>query len=56
MTQALARLNEGETDISRLAADLGYASHSHFSSVFRRTFGTPPNQMRRNLTAPRLAI
>lgn len=56
MTQALARLSQGESDLSRLAADLGYASHSHFTSVFRRTFDTTPNQMRRNLTAPHLAI
>lgn len=34
------------TDITTLAADLGFASHSHFSAVFRRAFGCTPSSFR----------
>jgi AraC family transcriptional regulator len=52
MTMALDRLREGERDLSALALDLGYANHSHFSDVFRRSFGAAPTQVRTNLVAP----
>ncbi len=52
MTAALDRLRQGEQDLSALAADLGYASHSHFTGVFRRNFGRTPGQLRTNLAAP----
>jgi AraC family transcriptional regulator len=48
---ALDRLQEGEDDLARLATDLGFASHSHFSERFRRTYGSTPSQMRKILTA-----
>jgi AraC-like DNA-binding protein len=51
MAESIARLADGENDLSTLAADLGYSSHSHFSAAFRRHFGTPPEQLRTNLTA-----
>jgi AraC family transcriptional regulator len=57
MAEALARLRGGEANLSALAADLGYSSHSHFTAVFRRSFATTPDaartQLRRNSTAPR---
>jgi AraC-like DNA-binding protein len=53
MTQALQRLAAGERDITALALDLGYSSHSHFSAVFRRCLGAAPSTLRTNLTAPR---
>ena len=40
---ALERLEDGERDLSRLALDLGYSSHSHFSAAFHRSFGIPPS-------------
>ena len=43
---ALERLYRGEEDISRLAVDLGYSTHSHFTSVFRRQTGTTPSELR----------
>jgi AraC family transcriptional regulator len=52
MACALQRLQEGERDLSALAADLGYSSHAHFTAVFAKVFGTSPAQMRRNLVAP----
>jgi AraC family transcriptional regulator len=48
---ALDRLQEGEDDLARLAAELGFASHSHFSERFRRTYGTTPSKARKILTA-----
>lgn len=48
---ALDRLQEGEDDLARLAADLGFAGHSHFSERFRRSFGSTPSEVRKNLTA-----
>lgn len=52
MAAALDRLRQGERDLSALAADLGYASHSHFTGVFRRSVGRTPSQLRTNLAAP----
>jgi AraC-like DNA-binding protein len=46
MRDALARLREGKRDLTEIALDLGYSSHSHFSSIFRRTFGMPPSAWR----------
>ena len=43
---ALQRLAGGETDLARLAADLGFAHHSHFSARFRAAFGTTPTGAR----------
>ena len=52
MAHALARLEEGEEDLSRLALDLGFSSHSHFSEVFRRHFGQSPSRVRAGLRRP----
>jgi AraC family transcriptional regulator len=41
---ALDRLHT--TDLSTLAQDLGYASHSHFTAVFRRHFHATPSAFR----------
>jgi AraC-like DNA-binding protein len=44
-------------DLSRLAADLGFASHSHFSTAFRRWAGRTPSAYRAEaLTESRDAI
>jgi AraC-like DNA-binding protein len=48
---ALERLEQGERDLSRLALDAGYSSHSHFTAAFRRSFGTPPSAARKLLIA-----
>lgn len=39
---ALGLVTERQGDISTLAFELGFASHSHFSMMFRREFGHPP--------------
>ena len=41
----------GEESLSRIAADLGYASPSHFTDRFRATFGAPPSQLRKIMEA-----
>jgi len=46
MRLALDRLRDRGTDLTDLAYDLGYSSHSHFSAVFRRMFGTTPSRFR----------
>jgi AraC family transcriptional regulator len=48
---ALERLLEQSTDLTRLAFEVGYSSHSHFSDAFRRAFGIPPSECRRRATS-----
>jgi AraC family transcriptional regulator len=52
---ALQRLAEGEADLAALAADLGFASQSHFGARFRSVFETSPGSVRNALTAGRTA-
>lgn len=44
---ALERLAEGADSLSRLALDLGFSSHSHFTTLFHRVFGVPPSVLKR---------
>ncbi len=46
---ALEALGKGGTDLTGLALDLGYSSHSHFSERFRRAFGVTPSAARARL-------
>jgi len=52
-----AELLPSYDDLSRLALDLGFGSHSHFSAAFRRSFGCTPAayraRMRENLASDR---
>jgi AraC-like DNA-binding protein len=41
----------GEESLSRIAADLGYCSPSHFTDRFRSAFGAPPSQLRNLMEA-----
>jgi len=40
---ALERLGDNAGTLTTLALDLGFASHSHFTSHFRRAFGATPS-------------
>lgn len=51
---ALDRLAQGETDLARLAVELGFAHHSHFSARFRSVFGMTPTAVRNALTRKHL--
>jgi AraC family transcriptional regulator len=42
---AMERL-EPRTDLAGLSFDLGFSSHSHFTSAFRRAFGATPSAVR----------
>jgi AraC-like DNA-binding protein len=46
MACAMNRLAEAAPDLTGLALDLGYASHSHFTEAFRRKVGIPPSVFR----------
>lgn len=42
---ALERLRDSEGDLSSLALELGFSSHSHFAATFHREFGIPPSRL-----------
>lgn len=44
---AIERLLDGTDDITKLALDVGFSSHSHFTETFRREFGFTPSEVRR---------
>jgi AraC family transcriptional regulator len=46
---SLERLSDGENDMTNLALDLGFSSHSHFTDLFHREFGMPPSEIRTKL-------
>lgn len=48
---ALNRLEDG-VDLSTVALEVGYSSHSHFTAAFRRAFGVPPQVVRRTQRIP----
>lgn len=48
---ALDALASPRADLTALALDLGYSSHSHFSANFKRAFGVPPSDARGRLSA-----
>lgn len=47
---SIERLAGGEDDLTGLALELGFSSHSHFTDVFRREFGRTPSEVRRDTT------
>ena len=47
LQEAALALAEGAEDLSGLALDLGFSSHSHFAQAFRTHFGAPPSHFRR---------
>lgn len=53
--QRLARgrdLAPGYDDLATLALDLGFSSHSHFTTAFRRAYGCTPADFRRRIRMP----
>jgi AraC family transcriptional regulator len=51
LAAALERLAAGETELARLAADVGFAHHSHLSARFRAAYGVTPSEARKMVTA-----
>lgn len=48
LVRALAELPHAD-DLTRLAFELGFSSHSHFTTAFRTTMGMTPSQYRRQV-------
>lgn len=46
LTAALDALRDPDSDLTAIALDLGFCSHSHFGNRFRRTFGLTPSAYR----------
>lgn len=55
LSSALAELPYCE-DITTLALDLGFSSHSHFSEAFRKAFGMPPSEYRATIGSSQLKL
>jgi AraC family transcriptional regulator len=43
---SLTMLRDGCDDVGRIALDLGFSDHSHFTAAFRRRFGVTPSRYR----------
>jgi len=50
---ALARIADGEANLSTLALEVGFSSHSHLSDAFRLAFGMSPAECRKSLDVRR---
>jgi AraC-like DNA-binding protein len=48
---SLDRVIGGGAGLSDIAADQGFASHSHYTAAFRRAFGRTPSELRRHAVA-----
>ena len=46
IVHAVYRLEQGQVDLTQLALDIGFSSHSHFSAVFRQLVGCTPSDWR----------
>lgn len=46
LRQALQEIADGASDLTRLALELGFSSHSHFTNAFKREFGESPSRIR----------
>jgi AraC family transcriptional regulator len=44
---ALDRLADGASDLTDLALELGFSSHSHFTDSFKKEFGKSPSEFRK---------
>lgn len=50
---ALEQLMQGEGDLARIAADLGFADHAHLTRTMRATLGQTPSSMRELMRSSR---
>ena len=51
LRQALQEIADGVSDLTRLALELGFSSHAHFTHAFSREFGEAPSRIRRSLAS-----
>jgi AraC-like DNA-binding protein len=52
---SLERVAEPRSDLTGIALDLGFSSHSHFTEAFRKAFGLPPSAFRSGISTRALA-
>ncbi len=52
--EAVAQPGADLTDLTDLALDLGFSSHSHFTAAFRQAFGIAPSALRKTATGRRV--
>lgn len=55
LAHSLNAVVDGGDDLTTIAIDAGFASHSHFTARFRRFFGCSPGALRRTAASPRIA-
>jgi AraC family transcriptional regulator len=55
LARALDAVLDSGDDLTAIALDLGFSSHSHFTARFRRFFGCTPTAFRRAATSTRVA-
>lgn len=46
LRSSLEYVTQANTDLTSLALKVGFASHSHFTEAFRKTFGAAPSKLR----------
>ena len=51
LRRGLEMLGDSDSDLSRIALELGFSSHSHFSDTLRRRFGKTPTAIRKGLAS-----
>jgi AraC family transcriptional regulator len=51
LRHALHEIADGAPDLTRLALELGFSSHAHFTHAFAREFGQAPSRVRRRLSS-----
>jgi AraC family transcriptional regulator len=51
LAQALGAVLDSDADLTSIALDAGFASHSHFTARFRAFFGMTPDALRRSARA-----
>jgi AraC-like DNA-binding protein len=51
LSRSIDLLLETNTDLTTIALDLGFSSHSHFTASFRRTIGFTPGYFRANASS-----
>lgn len=56
LRRSLERLSDAETDLSRVALEAGFSSHSHYSAAFRRRMGITPSRARSELSGCRVTL
>jgi AraC-like DNA-binding protein len=55
-TAVIDRVAAGEEKLADLAAELGFADHSHLVRVLRRAIGQPPSELRRRFRGARAVV